>query len=291
MWLTNKRGDTMEKIERLSYGKINLALDILYKREDGYHEINTIMQEIDLADKLIFSHLDKGIIIESENKSMPLGPENLVYKAWDILRKVSGVDKGIHIKIEKNIPISAGLAGGSSNCATTLKVLNKLWDLRLTQQELMEIGKDLGADIPFCIMGGTAKAQGIGEKLTRITPFKDKHILIGNPGVEISSQYAYSKLNFKKKRIDIDSIISCMKDNNLKCVGKYIDNIMEEPIIAENPIVSTIKDSMKKNGALGSLMSGSGPTVFGLFDDYEKILQAKKQLQKHINIVHICKTI
>lgn len=281
----------MEKIEHLSYAKINLTLDVLYKRDDGYHEINTIMQEIDLADKLTFRPLDKGIIIESNIKSLPQGHDNLVYKAWDILRKISGLDKGIHIRIDKKIPIAAGLAGGSSNCATTLKVLNRLWDLNLSQEDLIDIGVKLGADIPFSIIGGTAKATGIGEKLTRISPFKDKYILIGNPGIEISSQYAYNKLKIKKERIHMESIISCMEENDLKCLGKKIGNVMEEPIIAENPIIARIKDKMMKNGALGALMSGSGPTVFGIFDDYDKILQAKDQLKKHIDIVHICKTI
>lgn len=281
----------MENIEHLSYGKINLALDILYKRDDGYHEINTIMQEIDLADRLIFTEIEKGITIECNDKSLPLDENNLVYKAWDALRKYTGIDRGIHIDIKKNIPIAAGLAGGSSNCATSLKVLNKLWDLNLTEEELMAIGKTIGADIPFCIMGGTAQAQGIGEKLTRISPFKDKYILIGNPGIEISTQYAYSRLKLKEERIDIDAIISCMENDDLKCVGESMENVMEEAIIEENPIISSIKESMKKNGALGALMSGSGPTVFGLFDDYDKITYAGKELEKQIDRVHICRTI
>lgn len=281
----------MENIEHLSYGKINLALDILYKRDDGYHEINTIMQEIDLADRLIFTEIEEGITIECNDKSLPLDETNLVYKAWDALRKFTGIDRGIHIDIQKNIPIAAGLAGGSSNCATTLKVLNKLWDLNLTEEELMAIGKTIGADIPFCIMGGTAQAEGIGEKLTRISPFKDKYILIGNPGIEISTQYAYSRLKLKEERIDIDAIISCMENDDLKCLGERMENVMEEAIIGENPIISSIKESMKKNGALGALMSGSGPTVFGLFDDYHKISYAEKELKKLIDRVHICKTI
>lgn len=281
----------MEKIEQLSYGKINLALDVLYKRDDGYHEINTIMQEIDLADKLTFTEKPKGITIECNNKSLPRGPSNLVYKAWESLKNLTGIDKGIHIKIDKKIPLAAGLAGGSSNCATTLKVLNQMWDLRLSQEELMDIGKKLGADIPFCIMGGTAKAEGIGEKLTKIKPFKDKLILIGNPGIEVSSKHAYEKLKFKEERIHIDQIITCMNNEDLSCVGESIKNIMEEPIISENPIILAIKESMIKNGALGALMSGSGPTVFGLFDDYDTIVYAKEQLQKRIDIVHICKTI
>ena len=281
----------MEKIEDLSYGKINLALDVLCKRDDGYHEINTIMQEIDLADKLTFTKKDKGISIECNIKSLSTGPDNLVYKAWDALRSATGIDRGIHIKIDKKIPLAAGLAGGSSNAATTLKVLNKLWDLKLSQEELMAIGKDLGADVPFCIMGGTAKAEGIGEKLTKIKPFKDKLILIGNPGIEIASQYAYGKLKFTDQRIDIDKIISCIEDDDLKCLGENMKNIMEESIISENPIIDSIKENMIKNGALGALMSGSGSTVFGLFDDFDKISYAKKELEKDIDIVHICKTI
>ena len=285
------RGDLMETIEKLSFAKINLALDVLYKRDDGYHELNTIMQEIDLADKLTFTNKDKGITIECNNKSLPKDSSNLVYKAWNAIRDYSGLDRGIHIDIQKNIPLAAGLAGGSANCATTLKVLNELWDLSLTQEELLEIGKKLGADVPFCIMGGTAKAQGIGEKLTKLNPFKDKLILIGNPGMEISSRYAYSRLKFSDKKIDIDSIISSMEDDDLKAVGEKIENIMENPIISENSIIASIKDKMVKNGALGALMSGSGPTVFGLFDDRDKILYAKKELEKDIKTVHICKTI
>lgn len=281
----------MENIEQRSYGKINLALDVLYKRDDGYHEINTIMQEIDLADKLTFIEKDKGITIECNNKSLPTGPSNLVYQAWTALKNATGIDKGIHVKIDKKIPLAAGLAGGSANCATTLKVLNELWDLKLTEEELMAIGKTLGADIPFCIMGGTAKAGGIGEKLTRVPSFKDQLILIGNPGIEISSRYAYNKLKLKEERIDIDGILSCMKEKDLKCVGESIKNIMEPSIISENPIISQIKESMMENGALGALMSGSGPTVFGIFDDYDKIAYAKKQLEKQIAIVHMCKTI
>ena len=139
-------------------------------------------------------------------------------------------------------------------------------------------------------MGGTAQAQGIGEELTKLKTFKDKLILIGNPGIEISSQYAYQRLKLKEERINIDEIISCMADDDLKSVGEKIENLMEEAIILENPIIASIKESMIENGALGALMSGSGPTVFGLFDDYDKISYAKKELEKLIDIVHICKT-
>ena len=145
------------------------------------------MQQISLKDTLIFSELKQGIIIESDSKDIPLDENNLVHRAWLKLKEISKTDRGIHIKIEKNIPVAAGLAGGSSNCATTLLALNELWDLGLSIKELMDIGVSIGADIPFCLLGGTAKAEGIGERLTKLKPFSKKHILLGNPSIEVSS--------------------------------------------------------------------------------------------------------
>lgn len=274
-----------------SYGKVNLALDVLYKREDGYHEINSIMQQISLKDILVFSDKKEGIIIESNDKDLPLDSSNLVHRAWAKLKDITGINRGIHIKIDKQIPISAGLAGGSANGAATLKALNTLWDLNLSTEELMSIGESLGADVPFCILGGTASAKGIGEKLTPLKPFKDKYILLGNPGIGISTAYAYSKLDTSGERIDIDNLISCMNNEDLPCVAQRMKNIMEPYIIKENPIIGEIKRSMIKHGALGALMSGSGPTVFGLFDDKEKMMFAHRKLSERINKVYNCTTI
>ncbi len=223
----------MREIIKESFGKVNLALDVLYKRDDGYHEINSIMQEIDLRDRLIFSDKKEGITIESDNEEVPLDSSNLVYMAWEKLKSITGINRGIHIRLEKNIPIAAGLAGGSSNAAATLKALNELWQLNLSQDELMDIGKTLGADIPFCILGGTAKAEGIGERLTPLKPFKDKFILLGNPGIGISTAYSYSKLNLNGDRYDIDGLIKCMEEDNLPCVASKLRNRMEGPIIEE----------------------------------------------------------
>lgn len=281
----------MKEIIMESFGKVNLALDVLYKRDDGYHEINSIMQEISLKDRLIFTDKNEGITIESDNEEMPLDSNNLVYKAWEKLKDITGIKRGIHVKIEKNIPIAAGLAGGSSNAAATFKALNELWDLKMSLEELMVIGQSLGADIPFCLLGGTAKAQGIGELLTPLKPFKDKYILLGNPGIGISTAYAYSKLDLNGDRYDIDGLVACMEKDDLHCVAKRLRNRMEEPMIKEHPIIQEIKDIMIENGALGALMSGSGPTVFGLFDDEEKIKLAYKKLSEKIHKVYICKTI
>lgn len=274
-----------------SFGKVNLALDVLYKRKDGYHEINSVMQQIDLKDILIFKDLKEGIIIESNSIELPLDNSNLVHKAWEKMKEVTGINRGIHIRLEKNIPIAAGLAGGSSNAAATLRALNILWDVGFTQEELMKIGKTLGADIPFCIMGGTAKAEGIGEKLTRLKSFSKKHLLLGNPGIGISTAYAYSKIDLNEERLDMDNFINCMGDDDLYCVAKSMKNIMEKPIIKEYPIIAEIKEIMIKNGALGSLMSGSGPTVFGLFDDLDKLKFAQRKLSERVNKVYNCITI
>ncbi len=281
----------MKELIMESYGKINLALDVLYKRNDGYHEINSVMQQIDLKDTLVFSEHKSGIIIESNNNEMPLDSNNLIYKTWDKLKDITGINKGIRIKVDKQIPIAAGLAGGSSNGAVTLKALNILWDLNLSLEELMNIGRTLGADIPFCIMGGTAKAQGIGEKLSKLKPFVGKHILLGNPGIDISTAYAYSRLDFNNDRIDIDALISNMEANDLEAVAKDMKNVMEKPIIEDYPIIQEIKDIMIKHGSLGALMSGSGSTVFGLFDDKEKLLFAEKKLKERNFKAYSCITI
>ncbi len=281
----------MEELHLKSYAKVNLALEVLYKREDGYHEIDSIMQQIDLCDELVFIEKDEGITIESNSSEVPLDSSNLVYKAWEIMKEFSGIDNGISIRIDKKIPIAAGLAGGSSNAAATLRAINQLWNLKLSEEELREIGVRIGADIPFCIMGGTARAKGIGEKLTRLESFNDKCILIANPGIRIASAYAYSKLDLDGEKYEPTKLIESMERNDLIGVSAKLYNRLEKAIIAENPIIRTIKDMMNANGALGSLMSGSGSTVFGIFDDEEKMEFANKKLSESISKVYSCKTI
>lgn len=280
----------MQELIIESYGKVNLGLDVLYKREDGYHEIKSVMQEIALGDRLIFNQIDKGIIIESNEKEMPLDSRNLVYKVWKRLKAITGINKGIHVKIEKNIPLAAGLAGGSSNAAASLKALNQLWDLKFSQEELMTIGKELGADIPFCLLGGTALAQGIGEKLRKLNSFSDKYILLCNPGISISTPYVYRQMNLNGERLDIDGLIEGIKEDNIKLVAEKLANKMEDLVIGEYPIIKDIKETMMENGALGSLMSGSGPTVFGLYEDKEKMEYTHSLLSRSIKKVYMTKT-
>lgn len=261
-----------------SFGKINLTLDVLFKRDDGYHEIKSIMQQISLSDHLRIEEKTSGVSIQCDNQNVPLDSNNLVSRAWEKMSKYVGTNTGINVIIRKNIPVAAGLAGGSGNGAATLVALNNLWGLKLDLSTLMEIGRTIGADIPFCLMGGTALAEGIGEKLTPIKSFKDKNILLVNPGIEISSAYAYSKLALKKDRIPVEKLVKCIENDNLDCIATSLSNVMEEAILPMYPIIKDIKDQMLELGAMGSLMSGSGSTVFGIYDDPEKVLFAKKKL-------------
>ncbi len=281
----------MKKIILNSHGKINLSLDVLFKRDDNYHEIESIMQEINLKDILTFTDREKDIVIEIDSPQVPIDSHNLVYKVWEKMKLYTGLDRGIHIKIEKNIPVSAGLAGGSSNAAATFKAINQLWELNLSDKELMEIGKSIGADVPFCIMGGTALARGIGEELIALKPLKDINILLCNPGIEISTTYAYSRLNLNSSRLNTKLLLEAIEESDIKTVSKSIANKMEDPIILEYPIIKEIKDAMIKGGALNSLMSGSGSTVFGIFDDLEKMKLTQESLLKTYPLTYSSKTI
>lgn len=284
----------MKEIVMESYGKINLGLDILYKREDNYHEIKTIMQQISLSDTLIIREIKEDIELDCNNKELPLDSTNLVYHAWKKMQEKTGINKGIQINIHKRIPIAAGLAGGSSNAAAVLKGLNELWNLGLSEKELREIGVEIGADVPYCIMGGTALAEGIGEKLTKLKPFKDKNLLLINPGIGVSTAEVYNSLKLgNQPRMDIKKIISFIEKDDIKSLADSITNIMEEVVIERNPIISEIKNDMLKYGALGSLMSGSGPTVFGLFDDLAQLEFCKEKLTSKYpkGVVLVAKTI
>lgn len=283
----------MAKITVDAHGKINLSLDVLSRRQDGYHELRMIMQQIALKDIITMEELDSDIIIECNNTNVPTDTSNLVYKAWRLLSSRFNINKGVYIYIEKNIPIAAGLAGGSSDAAAVLKGLNNLWSLGLSQQDLMDIGLEIGADVPYCIIGDTALAEGIGEKLTRLPSFTDKLILLANPGVSVSTAHVFKSLDLNsiEKHPDTNLLINAIRENNLDCVASNMVNLLESVTIEEHPIIEKIKKTMMKNGALGSLMSGSGPTVFGIFDDKIAMKKCKEILSKDVSIVIETKTI
>lgn len=279
------------KLQLDSYAKINLSLDVVRKRYDGYHEIRSVMQQIDLSDQLSFSENKNGVIITCDNDQVPVDKSNLVYKAWEELSKLAKTKIGIRVHIKKRIPVAAGLAGGSTNCATALNALNKLWDLALTEKELMDIGIKIGADVPYCLMGGTALAEGVGEKLTQLRSFKDKSMLIANPGIQISTSYAYSKLELGKNKKNMEEILNCIDNMDIHCISKKMYNVMEDSIIPEHPQIGKLKEEMVKSGALGALMSGSGASVFGLYDDIDYLKFAEKKLKKEVPFIFSAKTI
>lgn len=269
----------MKELTIESYGKINLCLDVLFERPDKYHELQTIMQQISLKDTITIKEIQEGIIIESNNSNVPLDSRNLAYKAWEKMKELKEGAKGIHIMIHKEIPVAAGLAGGSSNAAAILKGLNEFWNLELSEEELISLGKDLGADVPYCIVGGTVLAEGIGQKLTKLKPFSGKHILLINPGFAVSTEEVYKKLNLGcTKTTDMKGIISAMENNDLEYLVNNMVNEMEMVVIADHPIVGQIKNDMLECGAMEALMSGSGPTVFGLFKEEEKLDYCKEKL-------------
>lgn len=283
----------MKEIKVDAYAKINLSLDVLRRKEDGYHELRMIMQQINLKDILTIKEIEEETFITSNSEKVPLDSSNLVYKAWKLISEVFNINKNIHIHIEKNIPIAAGLAGGSSDGAAVLKGLNILWDLKLDENKLMELGLKLGADVPYCIVGGTALAEGIGEKLTILKNFSNKLILIAKPEIDVSTQFVYKNLDLKiiNNHPETDKLIESIEKNDLLYLSNNMINVLESVTIKKYDIIEKIKSDMIKNGALGSLMSGSGPTVFGIFETQEDISNCKSELDEYLKEVYITKTI
>ena len=273
----------MEKIELKAYGKINLGLDVIRKRPDGYHDLDMIMQMVDVYDDIVITKNKTGKIeVKTDTAVLSNGKDNLAYMAAKMLMDEFKIKDGVNIYINKRIPIAGGMAGGSSDCATTLMGINQLFELGLSKEELMERGVKLGADVPYCVLGGTAIARGIGEVLTPLPAPADCHVIIAKPPVSVSTAYVYGHIKPLKitKRPDIEAMAQSIKDGALKKMASLIYNVMEDVTVGEYPIISEIKQVMLDNGALNSIMSGSGPTVFGLFDDKEKAQQCVKTLEE-----------
>lgn len=272
-------------MERKCYGKINLSLDSLYKRDDGYHEIDTIMTRISLFDKLKIEKNNTNEI-KIKTNSQILSKENiennLIYKAWAILKdrvKSCGVD----VFLEKNIPIAAGLAGGSTNCAEMILALNELWNLNLSDDEIFEIGKSLGADIPFFFLKKSARAQGIGEILSPFDINLDMKILLVNDGTSISSNFVYKRLE-DYGNIETEKIIEGLKSSD-KNIVKYFSNVMEDVVYENFPHLYKIKNRLKNLGADKALLSGSGASIFAVFFDEEKINYALNEIKNDYKFV------
>jgi 4-diphosphocytidyl-2-C-methyl-D-erythritol kinase len=252
-------------LTRFAPAKINLALDVLYKRSDGYHEISSVMQSITLADQLMFepcSHLE----LTCSDSRLPTDQRNLAWKAVELLQRETGIQRGIKIHICKNIPIAAGLAGGSTDAAEVLLTLNEIWDLGLSTEELILLGVKLGADVPFCILRGTARASGIGEKLNPVQAKIKCSMLLVTPNVEVSTAVAYGRFSNAKalKHPQVNQVVTAMESGDFQLLTQSWGNVFEELVIDDFPEIKKLKDLFLQYGLTANLMSGSGPSVFAL---------------------------
>ncbi len=272
-----------DALQLKAYAKINLGLDVVRKREDGYHEVRMVMQTIKLYDKLTFRLLEEDEIRMKTNLGfLPINEDNLVYKAVKLLKDTYHIEKGMEIDLFKCIPVAAGMAGGSTDCAAALVGASKLFGLGLSKQELMELGVKLGADVPYCILRGTALSEGIGEVLTPLPPMPDCHILIAKPPISVSTKFVYENLraNELEKHPDIDGMVEAIKGQNLRGITDRMENVLETVTIPAYPVIEEIKNCMKEHGAINALMSGSGPTVFGIYADEEQAQLARERIRE-----------
>ena len=259
----------MNEISVKALAKINLGLDVIRKREDGYHEVSMVMQTIHLYDRLDIQKNQSGnITIETNLSFLPTNENNLVWKAAKLLCDEFGIQDGLHVNLQKRIPVAAGMAGGSTDAAAVLYGVNKIFDLGLSTQQLMERGVKIGADVPYCIMRGTALAEGIGERLSQLSPMVKCPILIAKPAINVSTKFVYENLKLEGvKHPDIPKLIADIREKDLHKIAADMGNILETVTIPEYPVIAEIKEHMLEHGAVGAMMSGSGPTVFGLFED------------------------
>ena len=261
------------RLEKKAYAKINLGLDVTGKRDDGYHIVRMIMQNVDLFDTLVFEDNDSGEIrLMASSEKIPTDDSNLICKVAKQLKEMYGVTKGADIYLEKRIPVAAGMAGGSTDGAAAYVALNEIWGLGLDKEKLCELAVKLGADIPYCIIGGTALAEGIGEELTTISDMPSCHILIGKPAIDVSTGWVYKELDSKEivEHPDIDGIESAIEAGDLKKMCELIGNVLEPVTAGKYKEIGQIEQIMEENGAVRAFMTGSGPTVFGIYDDEAK---------------------
>lgn len=273
----------MSSIQLNAMAKINLGLDVVRRREDGYHEVKMVMQTVNLYDKVKITVTDTlGITVTTNLSFLPVNENNIVYKAANLLINDFNLEKGVAIDLEKHIPVAAGMAGGSTDGAAVLYGMNRLFDLNLSKEKLMEYGLKLGADVPYCIMRGTALSVGIGEVLTPLPGMPACHILIAKPSISVSTKWVYENLhaNELKTHPDIDGVVDSIKAGDLYGLCDRLENVLETVTVKEYPIIEEIKRFMKDHGAVNALMSGSGPTVFGIYDDYNVAKEAYDAIKK-----------
>ena len=271
-------------LELKAYGKINLGLDVIRKREDGYHEVRMIMQTVGLHDRITMEkNGEQRIKTETSLPYVPDGEGNLAYRAAKLLADEFHITEGVTIRIKKCIPVAAGMAGGSTDAAAVLVGMNRMFSLGLSRKELMKRGVKLGADVPYCIMRGTVLSEGIGEVLTELPPAPQCHVVLAKPQVSVSTKAVYGKLRANEltpeQHPDIDGMVEAIEAGDLDGVVARLGNVLETVTIPDHPEIAKIKSIMMEHGAEGALMSGSGPTVFGIFKDWETADKARQALK------------
>lgn len=283
------------KFQMKAHAKINLGLDVIGKLPNGYHEVKMVMQTVGIYDELTFCRTENGIMVTTDSEELPIEEDNLIYKAANLMKDTYHIREGIHIHLQKNIPIAAGMAGGSTDAAAAMKGISRMFGLDTSLLELMKLGAAIGADVPYCVIGGTALAEGIGEKLTPLEPAPECYVLVAKPDINVSTKYVYEHLDVAgiEKHPDIDGMVEAIGKGSLQGILDRMENVLETVTIQAYPVINTLKQRMKELGAVNSLMSGSGPTVFGIF--LEKRLAeaaldqlAQERLARQIFVTTFC---
>lgn len=273
----------MYEMRLRALAKINLGLDVLRRREDGYHEVRMVMQTLKMYDKISIRKMkEPGIRLKSNLFYVPENENNLAYCAAKMLSDEFQLEQGIFIDLQKFIPVAAGMAGGSSDAAAVLYGVNRMFQLNLSKRQLMERGVKIGADVPYCIMRGTVLAEGIGEKLTPLPPMPSCKVVVAKPQISVSTKFVYENLKLGEVAAhpDIDILLAGIREGDLHKVAANMGNVLETVTIPNYPVIAQIREEMMRRGALNAMMSGSGPTVFGLFDDDELAERAYSELRE-----------
>ncbi len=273
----------IDKTTQRAYAKINIGLDVLRRRADGYHEVKMIMQTVDIYDELVLERRkEPGIELRMDNSELPSGGDNLICRAADLLFREKKITEGVNISLTKRIPIAAGMAGGSSYASAALRGVNELFDLGYSLKELQALGVGLGADIPYCLAGGTMLSEGIGEILTPLPAPPAAHLVIAKPDINVSTAFVYGNLHADRLawHPDIDGMIAALQKGDLDGITGRLGNVLETVTVKAHPVIEQIRELLRKQGAENALMSGSGPTVFGIFKEKETAARAAEAVER-----------
>ncbi len=277
----------MEQLKEKAYAKINLSLDVVKRRDDGYHEVKMIMQTIGIYDEITIEKCEKGIYVtvsmgeDFKGESLSGDENNLVYKAAKLIMDSYGMKEGVKIHLEKRIPMAAGMAGGSTDAAAVFRGMNQLFALNMDAEQMKKMAVKIGADVPYCIEGGTMLSEGIGEILTPLKQAPDFKLLIAKPDISVSTKYVYENLDLQavKKHPDVDGMVFAIENGDRDGILKRMENVLENVTLNQYPVIREIKTWMMENGAQNALMSGSGPTVFGIYKDQKSAEEAARLLR------------